>query len=670
MQNRFGVKDFVIILLVCVTGLLVFLSMKQADRQWTEFKGLSSKIDSIEKQAARVQDTLDKAEVSGMRDRLSNLSRDMAEVKQQIARGVKVSGAASAASSTQAANDKPAAVVSASDRDESWAVKGVPITWQPERAEHDSEPKTIAGFAEGGELTEIFNAQPQNVMPLVYKDVYGAYVFERVTEYLAEWDPKTLEIRGVLAQAWQYAPDGTWLRVRISPRARFSDGEPVLAEDVIWTFQWMRNAQLAAERPRSITDFITEIKQIDQHAVEFKFNQVLFTNLSGAMGSFPILPKHVYKDMTPTQYNQATGFVIGSGPFKFANVSMDSQWKPGTDVELVRNEQYWGPKPVYERLRFKVNRDDLARVTAFNNGEADWTTPNSTQFASFVKNDDWLKRGNQARMWYNIRGGYSFIGWNCGKRGDKLTPFSDKRVRRAMTQMLDRELIVREIFAGLARPATGPFNSVTPQANPSIKPWSYSMVESRKLLKEAGWEDRDGDGTIENAEGKPFKFEFTYPVGNETTERLVKYTKDQAAKLGIECVLKPLDWSVFMSIVDNRDFDCITMAWSPTSPESDPQQIWHSQYIQNQGDNFVQWANAEVDDILEKGRRELDVTKRMEYWHRMHQIIHDEQPYTFVCERPWLRVVGPRVGNFNEYKNGFQYDELFVQNPAASKTNN
>ena len=126
MQNRFGVKDFVIILLVCFTGLLVFLSMRQADRQWERFSALSTKIDSIERQAARVQETLDTAEIEQVRDRLSGLSRDMADVKQQIAQGVKVSG--SAAPSTSQPSQAPESA-QATDRDESWAVAGVPIAW-------------------------------------------------------------------------------------------------------------------------------------------------------------------------------------------------------------------------------------------------------------------------------------------------------------------------------------------------------------------------------------------------------------------------------------------------------------------------------------------------------------------------------------------------------------
>lgn len=654
MQQRFGVKDFVIVALLLGVGLLVGLGMMQSDRQWMKLADVQAKVGQIEKQAARLQSTLDTADVGKLRESVQALQTDVRSVQRQLGEGVRVSGAAPRDNASS-----PGAVTSAtSDRDESWAVAGVPIAWQPERT-YDTDPTTIANYREGGELATLFNAQTATVMPLIYKDLYGAWVYEEITEFLAEWDPKTLELRGVLAQAWQLAPDGKWLRVRINPRARFSDGEPVLAEDVIWTFEWMRNPQVQAERPRSTTDFIESITAIDDRTVEFKFNQVLYTNLSGAMNSFPILPKHFYENFTPTQYNQATGLVMGSGPFRFASLEPGRQWTPGQDVVLVRNEQYWGPRPPIDSLRFKFLKDDLARVTAFNNGEGDINIPSPKQFDQFSKDTDWTQR-NAAHKWYNIRGGYAFIGWNCGPRDKRLTPFHDSRVRKAMTLAIDRNLVAEEFYYNIARPATGPFNSVTPQANPNIKPWPYDLAAAAELLKEAGWEDRDGDGVLEDASGKPFEFEFTYAVGSELTERLVKYVKDQSAKLGIRCTLRGMDWSVFMTTVDNRDYDALTMAWSPSAPESDPQQIWHSRYIANQGDNMVQWANKEADEMIEKGRQELDQAKRMAYWHRLHEILHDEQPYTFLVERPWIRFTSGRVGNFSQYKNGFEYDELFA----------
>jgi peptide/nickel transport system substrate-binding protein len=692
MQNRFGVKDFVFLLLLIVVGVGVGLSMCQADMRHNDMRDLVAKVETLEKQNARVQQSLDRSaeKMEGLQRAVGQVDSGLSGLSQRVdnlADRVRIGGTGPATSAPpagdQGADARPKAGGGAatgatpevvdrgkagpaqanaqanlgSDRDDSWAKPGIPIAWQPERA-HDSEPSRVAGYRLGGEITEIFNARTSTVMPLVYKDVYGAYVYERITEHLAEYDAKTLEPRGVLAQAWQYAPDGTWLRVRIHPRARFSDGEPVRAQDVIWTFNWMRNPQVQAERPRSITDSIQEVVEVDDRTVEFRFSKVVFSNLMAAMNSFTIQPRHFYEKFTPTQYNQATGLVMGSGPYKFATLDPAREWKPGEDVVLVRNEQYWGPTPPADVVRFKFINEDLARLTAFNNGDGDITQPSPPQFDALAKDQAWL-RDNEARSWYNIRGGYNFIGWNCGPRNGKPTPFADKRVRRAMTMMLDREMIAREMFFGQARVSSGPFNSVTEQANPAIKPWPYDLSAARKLLAEAGWEDRDRDAQLENEEGLPFEFEFTYPKGNDVTERIVKYAKDQAAKLGIRCSLRPMDWSVFMQVVDNRDYDCMTMGWSPSNPESDPQQVWHSRYIANQGDNFVQWVNAEADAAVEAGREHLDKAKRMREWHRLHAVIHDEQPYTFLVERPWLRLVSKRVGNFSEYRTGFQYDELF-----------
>lgn len=658
MQNRFGFKDLVVLIAVIATAVSVWLSMVQSDRRWKQSRDISTSLEEIERQAARVQRTLDDSGVAGLGARVEAIERRLNEVKARLEQGVTVSGAASAPSDTKG--------VSTSTRDTAWAVEGVPIAWQPE-LRHGVDPAQVEGYRNGGAVTEIFNAQAQNVMPLIYKDVYGAYIYERIGEFLAEWNPATLQLRGVLAEAWQMDPAGQWLRARIRPQARFSDGEPVKAEDVVWTFNFMRNPQVQAERPRSITDTISEVVALDERTVEFRFNQVIFTNLSAAMNTFVILPKHFYEKFTPTQYNKSTGLVVGSGPFKFATLS--PEWAPGQDVVLVRNEQYWGPRPAYDSLRFKFISNDLSRVTAFNNGEGDITTPSSTQFKQFSGRPEWIGE-NDARQWFNVRGGYNFIGWNCGQRNRRPTPFADKRVRRAMTMMLDREMIVNELFEGYGRVSTGPFNSVTEQANPGILPLPYDVAGARKLLEEAGWKDRDGNGVIENEAGQEFEFEFTYAIGNETTDKLVKYTKDQAAKLGIRVSLRQMDWSVFMSTVDNRDYDAMTMGWSPSSPESDPQQLWHSRYIDNQGDNFVQWANAEADEMIEKGRRELDAVKRMQYWHRLHAIIHEDQPYTFMVERPWLRFVSKRLGNFQEYKKGFGYGELFVRGGSAGAPSN
>lgn len=656
MNNRFGLKDLILFVLVILLLVSLWVSLWREDHRFKKTLAQGERLTGLERQQGRLQSSIDEANFKEANERAARLESRLREIESRLASGAVVAGPASGSNVAASGSD-------ATGRDTTWARPGTPIVWQPERV-LDSDPRKDPEFQPGGTVTEAINAQPSTVVPLVYKDVYGAYVFERICEYLAEYDPKTLEIRGVLADAWQYSSDGTWLRVHISERARFSDGMPVTADDVIWTFNWMRNPLIQAERPRSVSDFIESIEKVSDKAIEMKFKEVLFTNLSAAMGTFPILPKHVYEHVTPTQFNEATGFVVGSGPFKFASTSLDNQWRPGQDVVLVRNEQYWGPRPAYDELRFKVINDDLARITAFNNGECDITTPTAPQYGQLIKDDNW-KKSNTAHLWYNIRGGYTFIGWNCDKRGDRLSIFADKRVRRAMTMLLDRELINREMYENTGRVSTGPFNRATDQANPQIEPWPYDVDKAKALLDEAGWTLKPGQKIRTNSEGRAMEFEFTFAQGSEVTERMANYLKDQCARVGIVMSVRRLDWSVFMKEVDDRNYDAMTMGWSPSSPESDPNQVWHSRYIANQGDNFVQWRNAEADKLIEQGRQTLDAEARMQVWHKLHSIIHDEQPYTFVIERPWIRLVPNKIGNFVEYRNGFQYDELFVRGSGA-----
>lgn len=311
-------------------------------------------------------------------------------------------------------------------------------------------------------------------------------------------------------------------------------------------------------------------------------------------------------------------------------------------------------------MRFKSIIDGLARLTAYTNGDADMVRPTADQFRLKTDEPGFTDR-HHALNWANMRSGYAFIAWQSGERNGKLLPFHDKKVRLAMTHLIDRDRVLRDIYKRIGTVATGPFNPSTEQADNTIKPWPYDTRKAQALLEEAGWADRNGDGVLENAAGEPFEFEFVFSTGSEAVERMARYVRDQCASVGIRCTLKPTDWSVFQTILQNRDFDALTMAWSQSAPESDPNQVWHSSSIQNQGDNFVQWVSPEGDRLIEEGRREVDDAKRMAIWRQLHRHFHEEQPYTFMINIPWLRFVNKRVENVNTYPKGLEQREMFIR---------
>jgi peptide/nickel transport system substrate-binding protein len=119
------------------------------------------------------------------------------------------------------------------------------------------------------------------------------------------------------------------------------------------------------------------------------------------------------------------------------------------------------------------------------------------------------------------------------------------------------------------------------------------------------------------------------------------------------------DWSVYVQTLATRDFDAIIMGWSANTPESDLRQMFHSDSINNQGDNFVQWSSPEADRLLDAGRVELDYDKRMQIWHDLEAELHRGQPYTFVRNPYWLRFIKGHIGNVHAYPKGLEPQEFF-----------
>ena len=666
MQNRFTLKDFVLFLMLGVISLLVVLAMFQSDRDWNEMMTINSKLSELE----RAMGSSGSGDIDAVRKELADLKTAIASRPITVhVSGVAATGAAAAAPSMGETEIEGTGNGAMGERDESWARPGIKIAWQEPNG-FTTQPQDVPGFSEGGEFTEIFGAQLPRITPILSGDVYSRRILSHVVESMGAYDPETLTMRGVLADAWQYDPDGMWLRVHLNPRAAFSDGEPVTSEDVRWTVQdFIFNTRIEAERYRSTMDMIEDVKIIDDHTVEFVFNKALFTNLSSTLG-IEVLPKHIFGALEESTINQSTGLLVGSGPYRLETMDVDNQWTPGQDVVIVRNDRYWGvQKPALESMRFKVIVEPTAALVGFRNGDGDMLTPSSSQYSELRKDGDFLKE-NAIYKWVNMRSGYSFIGWQCGRRGGPpdgtWTPFHDKRVRRAMTMLLDREQMIRDIYAGVGEVSTGPNSPSSPSSNPSISPWPYDLDGARSLLKESGWDDQDGDGILEYqqddeyfSKGTPFKFEFTITNSGETSERIISYLVAQCAELGIICEPRVVDWSFYSDMLKRREFDAMIMGWSANSPESDPKQIWHRRSIQDQGDNFIQWDSPQASELIDQGRTTLDREGRMLIWHDFHSVVHEEQPYTFIRVSPWIRMMNRDIGNVQTYPIGLEPAEFF-----------
>ncbi|MGA2172754.1 MAG: peptide-binding protein [Sedimentisphaerales bacterium] len=474
-------------------------------------------------------------------------------------------------------------------------------------------------------------------------DICQRNIIETLFYYDLDYDGVKLE--PVLAESMEVSKDGLEITVKLRKDIWFSDGVPVTADDVLFSYEAIMNPGVDAASVRNYYDNIRQVVKVDDRTVKFILKEFYWKTIEG-IGLFYVLPKHIYNFSDPKQFNNRRSDPVGSGPYVF------EKWDVGQQIVLRRNDNYWGKRPRINRLVFKFITNSSASLQALRSHDIDMFEPSSEQFFELSKDEPFKKEFYTLSYW-DPAFGYSYIGWN-----ETRAFFKDRRVRLAMTYAVNRPAIVEYIQKGYGKIVTGTFYIYGKQNDPNIKPWPYDLEKAKKLLDEAGWIDHDGDG-IRDKNGVPFRFKFLYPSGNDTIENIVKMVKDDTARIGIDMIADPIEWSIFLERVNNSDFDTYLGSWGGTI-ESDPYQLFHSSQIQNRGNNRVGFSNAQADALIEQARRTLDEDKRYALYHQFDRILHEEQPYTFLVTRPRFTLIDKRFENVKVHKLGLDPLEWYV----------
>jgi len=326
------------------------------------------------------------------------------------------------------------------------------------------------------------------------------------------------------------------------------------------------------------------------------------------------------------------------------SIRLSEYWKKGEEVSLVRNEDYWGEKPAIRRIRIRFIKEDTAAIQALRRGEIDAMAIPPQNWERDLKGDaDVLREYNQS---FYFRPAYYYIGWNAGRE-----LFQSKKIRRALTQLLDIEDVIRVAYYGHGTQITGPQYFQSRQYNKNVKALAHDPEGAKKLLAEGGWADTDRDGVLDK-NGKKFEFEFLITTQNPVAEKLATALKQAYAKVGIVVNLRQLEWGAFLEEMDQDKFDAVMLGWSWDWPEQDVYQIWHSSQIAERGSNRVKFNNPEADKLIEDARKEFDETKRNEMYHRLHEIVYDEQPYTFLFSPRVTFLTHKRLQGVQTYPQG------------------
>lgn len=391
-----------------------------------------------------------------------------------------------------------------------------------------------------------------------------------------------------LARSWTRR-DSVTLAFDLDPRARWQDGVPVTARDVVFTFGRARNPAIApqlAEQLRRIISVTAEAKR----RVVFRFSHPYAEQLYDATFHVAPLPAHLLDSIPPEDLARSS-FVtqpVGSGPYRLVrNVS-------GQFVELAANQEFFLGRPRIDRVIIRVAADADARLNLLLSGQADAmdNVPPPLDNLRRVAADSSL------RLIPVPSPTVGFLLFNQRDRHDRSQPhpiLSDIRVRRAITEGLDRRLMVQAVFGNYGQVPYGPVSPLLWIRHRSPKPPPQNLAESRRLLAAAGWNDSDGDGVLDR-EGRPLTLEVILPNTSGIRRQMALLAQEQLRQVGIRLELQLLEFPVWAErhAAGNFDIDF-------TSTIQDPSPAGLTQaWTCHGGTNVTKYCDPRVDSLMER----------------------------------------------------------------------
>ncbi|MCP4203315.1 MAG: hypothetical protein GY769_15440 [bacterium] len=453
-----------------------------------------------------------------------------------------------------------------------------------------------------------------------------------------------------LAQDYTWSEDGKTLRLLLRPGIEWSDGVPITAADVVWTYTAQVNPEVAWEEAQS-KDAIERVVAFDDHTVEFRFSEVYSSRLSD-LNEGVILPKHAWSKLPFSEWRgNETWFLdnlVVSGPFMLARL------QPQQQIVLERNENHFRQGyPKLDRLVFRVIPNRTNQVEHLLAGQVDFVEHVLPKRAADVERSG---RTDLISKWHRQ---YTYIGWN-GCQG----LFEDASIRKAMTLAIDRESIVKALWGESARPAVSPILTSVWAFNPDLVPWPYDPDAARRLLAKAGWGDDDGDGYLDK-DGRKFSFELATNGDNQIRADVAVLVQEQLRKIGVEARVSLLEFNSLWARHQSHGVDAIISAWG-IDTSLNLTYAFHTDSIED-GKNYGCYSNAQVDELIALARRPARPEDAAPPLHRIQEILHEEQPYTFLWEPMRHYGVSKKVKNAqpNPLSAYFNLDEWWLA-PVSS----
>ncbi len=485
---------------------------------------------------------------------------------------------------------------------------------------------------------------------------------------LAAFDHSTQKFAPALAESWTTAADGVTVNIRLREGLKFSDGQPLTADDVIFTLEAVYDKRTASPAFRDA--LLVNSKEIKTNKISATELQFIFpekvAGLENYFDNLVVLPKHILaKDGEAGKLGEAykinadPATIVTSGPFAVESST------PGERVVLKRNPHYWRSDaagtqlPYLDHIVLEIVPDANNAFARLGQQEIDIVDRiRGTDYASLkdsngpVRAIDLGPGLSNDHIWFNLNQAKA-----SGERLDdkpKYTWFNDKRFRKAVSHAVDRDSIVKTALQGLATPNYG-FVPVGNKAwlDPALPKVAYDLERSKALLNEAGFVKSGSDDApiLNDAKGNPVEFTLVVQAENEPRKLAAAVLQQDLAKLGIKMQIAPVDTATITTMWSKSyDYDAISLGLAVSGIEpsgfatfllsSAATHQWHPK----QPKPATEWE-AQIDKLFSEQAVELDVEKRKQLVYEIQKVFAEESPVIPIVSRHIVSAVNNRIGN-------------------------
>lgn len=482
----------------------------------------------------------------------------------------------------------------------------------------DQAAQNAGGSASGSADTITFAipSDPSSINPINTGDRYGITTTNMLYEPLARQEADGTIVKE-LADTIEPAADDTSVTVTLKDGLKWSDGEPITADDVVFTYNAQADKNSGNADPLWIGDSPVKVEAVDQKTVKF----TLPTASAAAVASVPtvswIIPKHVYEKVTDFSVSQLDPIAVGSGPYKL------DEYKKGEYLTFVRNDNYYGEKAKVGKIVFRIISNSATIKTALQTGEIDAANVSPSDV-------DGLKSAPVNTYTYS-EGRVGYIGFNTQKN------LKDVRVRQAFSYAIDRTAIANAAY--LSSDYYKLAYTILPPANPfateNVNKYERNVEKAKQLLQEAG------------VTNPTVNFAYTGSSAEQTAEATV--IQQQAKEAGFTVNLQAGDSSAIQAELDkggDSKYDAFIGGYIMSLDPDSYKQLYES----DASANFFGYKSEKVDQLFDQGIAETDDAKRKAIYDELQQQIAEDAPVYPVADNLKILAVNKRVGGVEDAK--------------------